>query len=269
MLQYIWSEFKKAFRSRYSYKYILGIIAASVLANLAMIAFRDYVYGTNDGSYGYNIIMFAGGFFWVPYYTTIFISDMVFGASYPDPFIKDRITKRLRRPHLYIGKLVTSWMMLACFVVLSVVIFLGVSTLFQLSTGTLSLNVVQEFIVNILCATPLLAAGVSIGMMCLFAFDKKRTAFISFWILTIVIARVIMVLGAEPVSIALFKILKDKVLLTPQFTTLQFFASRNVPQILISSAVYIIFSTLIGGYIFCRKRIDNLPSDAAVRGREL
>ena len=57
-------------------------------------------------------------------------------------------------------------------------------------------------------------------------------------------------------------IFKDKVLLTPQFTTLQFFASRNVPQILISSSVYIIFSTLIGGYTFCRKRIDNLPASA-------
>lgn len=269
MLQYIWTEFAKALKSKNSFKYILGIIAASVLANLAMIAFRDYVYGTNDGTYGYNIIMFAGGFFWLPYYTTIFISDMVFGKEYPDPFIKDRITKRLRRPHLYIGKLIASWMMLAVFVLLAVAFFLGISTLFQLSTGTLSSDVVQEFVVNVLCASPLLAAGVSIGLMSLFMFDKKGKAFFLFWILTIVIARAIMFLGAEPISIEFFRFLKDKVLLTPQFTTLQFFASRNVPQILISSSVYIIISTLIGGYVFCRKRIDNLPSDAAERGKAL
>ena len=61
--------------------------------------------------------------------------------------------------------------------------------------------------------------------------------------------------------------IKDKILITPQFTTLQFFASRNVPQILVSSAVYIIVSTFIGGLTFCRKRIDNLPADAGSRIR--
>ena len=105
MIRYIWTEFIRAVKSKYYIKIIIAIAAVSVLANLAMIAFRDYVYGTNDGTYGYNLIMFAGGFFWLPYYTTIFISDMVFGENYPDPFIKDRITKRLRRPQLYLGKL--------------------------------------------------------------------------------------------------------------------------------------------------------------------
>ena len=74
-----------------------------------------------------------------------------------------------------------------------------------------------------------------------------------------------MLLGAEPLSIGVFKFIKDKVLLTPQFTTLQFFASRNVPQILISSVIYIIITTLVGGVTFCRKRIDNLPADAGSR----
>ena len=261
MLRYIRSEFGKALKSVYSLKCISGIAAVCILANLAMIAFRDYVYGTNDGTYGYNIIMFAGGFFWLPYYTTIFISDMVFGKSYPDPFIKDSITKDLRRPQLYIGKLVASWLMLAVYVVLSFILFIGISTLFQLSTGTLSGDVVKDFAVNVLCAAPLLAAGCALGMMCLYCFDRKLKAFAAFWVITILIPRIVMLLGAEPVSLGFCRVLKDKVLLTPQFTTLQFFASRNVPQILISSSVYIILSTLTGGYVFCRKRIDNLPAD--------
>ncbi|MBQ9361387.1 MAG: hypothetical protein IJT96_10180 [Lachnospiraceae bacterium] len=261
MLRYVWTQFQKTIRSKYSIKFILGIIATFVLANLAMIAFRDYVYGTNDGTYGYNIIMFAGGFFWVPYYATIFISDMVFGETYPDPFIKDRITKRLRRPHLYVGKLLTSWVMLLVYVTFAFVAFIAISTLFQLSTGTLSADVIKDFAINVLCAVPLLMAGCSIGMMCLFCMDKKVGAFVMFWGMTIVIPRIIMLLGAEPLSIEVFKFIKDKILITPQFTTLQFFASRNVKQILISSIVYIILTTLVGGYVFCRKVIDNLPAD--------
>ncbi len=268
MFRYIWSEFLRSVRSKYFLKIVIVIAAVSVLANLTMIAFRDYVYGINDGTYGYNLIMFAGGFFWLPYYTTIFISDMVFGETYPDPFIKDRITKNLRRRHLYIGKLIAAWLCLLVIVVLAFVLFIGISTLFQLSTGSLSGAVVVDFAINILCAVPLFAAGCSLGMMCLFIFEKKLRAFIVFWLMTIVTARVIMILGAEPLSIPFFKFLKDKVLLTPQFTTLQFFASRNVPQILVSSAVYIIISTLIGGYVFCTKRIDNLPADAGVKRNE-
>ena len=265
MIRYIWTEFRKTIRSEYSKKFMIGIIAAFVLANLAMIAFRDYVYGTNDGTYGYNIIMFAGGFFWVPYYACIFIADMVFGTEYPDPFIKDRITKKLRRPHLYVGKLLTSWVMLIVYVAFAFVAFIGISTIFQLSTGTLSFDVVKDFAVNVLCAVPLLAAGCSIAMMCLFCMDRKPFAFIMFWVITIVIPRLIMILGAEPLSIEVFKVIKDRILLTPQFTTLQFFASRNVPQILISSLVYIISTTLIGGFVFCRKVIDNLPADTGMR----
>ena len=165
----------------------------------------------------------------------------------------------------YLGKLFAAWLSLLVIVVLAFIIFIGISTLFQLSTGTLSADIVVDFAVNILCAVPLFAAGCSIGMMCLFAFDRKLKAFVVFWILTILLPRIVMLLGAEPLSIGAFKFIKDKILLTPQFTTLQFFASRNVPQILISSAVYIILTTLIGGVTFCRKRIDNLPADAGSR----
>lgn len=267
MLRYVSTEFLKAVRSRYFLKIIIAIAAVSVLANLTMIAFRDYVYGTNDGTYGYNLIMFAGGFFWIPYYTTIFIADMVFGESYPDPFIKDRITKKLRRPHIYLGKLFAAWLCLIVIVVSAFILFIGISTVFQFSTGSFSWIIVKDFAVNILCATPLFAAGCSMGMMCLFICERKLRAFILFWMLTVAAARVIMVLGAEPLSIGVFKFMKDRMLLTPQFTTLQFFASRNVPQILVSSMVYIIISTLIGGYTFCRKRIDNLPADAVRHDR--
>jgi hypothetical protein len=266
MLLYIGSEFSRAIRSREFKKYTLVILIVSVLANLSIIAFRDYVYGTNDGTYGYNIIMFAGGFFWLPYYATIFVAEMLFGKTYPDPYIKDRVTKNLRRRHIYIGKTLAALLMLAVFAVLTFVIFIVTSTVFQLSTGSLSADVVKDFGVNVLCAVPLLMVGVSIGMMMLFCFENRVWALLAFWAVTIVIPRIIMLLGAEPISIDFFRFIKDEILITPQFTTLQFFASRDVKQIIISSAIYIAISSFIGLMAFRGKQIDNVP--VAV-GREM
>ncbi len=259
MPAYTWSETVRAIRSKEFKKYTLAILAVSILANLAIIAFRDYVYGTNDGTYGYNIVMFAGGFFWLPYYATIFVAEIPFGRSYPDPYIKDRITKNLKRYHIYLGKLITSLLLICIFAIFTFIIFIGVSTLFQLSTRTLSAQVVRDFGINIMCAVPLLMAGTSIGMMVLFCINNKIKAYVVFWLLTILIPRAVMLLGAEPISITFFKIIKDKVLITPQFTTLQFFASRDVKQIVISSIVYIIITTVIGVLCFENKEIDNVP----------
>ncbi|MCR5746669.1 MAG: hypothetical protein K6G03_03085 [Lachnospiraceae bacterium] len=259
MPAYTLSETGKAIRSKEFKKYSLVILAVSVLANLSIIAFRDYVYGTNDGTYGYNIVMFAGGFFWMPYYATIFVANMVFGKTYPDPYIKDRITKNLKRTHIYLGKLIASLIILCIYAVMTFLVFIGVSTLFHLSSGSLSAGVIKDFGINIMCATPLLLAGVSIGMMMLFIFGNKLMAYIAFWCVTIVIPRIVMILGAEPVSIGLCKFIKDKILITPQFTTLQFFASRNVPQIIVSSVIYIILTAMIGIIVFNRREIDNVP----------
>ncbi len=257
MLHYGIREFQRALKTRNVKFYVLGIVIVSVIANLTIIAFRNYVYGTNDGTYGYNIIMFAGGFFWIPYYTTIFISDMVFGKEYPDPFIKDRFTRRLRRSHLYLGKLIASWMMLIILVILAAIIFIGISTLFQMSTDSLSMDVTADFAVNLACAMPLFMAGCAIAMMCLFAFMQKKKAFLAFWIITIIIPRIIMILGAEPLSIRAFKFMKDKLLLTPQFTTLQFYASRDVPLIIITSVTYIALTTVAGIIVFRSKKVFN------------
>ena len=42
-------------------------------------------------------------------------------------------------------------------------------------------------------------------------------------------------------------------LLTPQFQELQFYATRNVPKIIISSIVYVVLSCLYGAYSFDKK----------------
>ncbi len=263
MIYYIYSETLRTLKGKYARFYILAVLAMSILANLTMIVFRDMVYGTNDGTYGYNLIMFAGGFFWLPYYTMIFISDMVFGREYPDPHLRNRSNLKLNRKQIYVGKLITGYLMLVLFAILSFVIFIGVSVLFQIGSGSMEKKIIADFAVNLVIAVPLFLAGVSMGFMCLFLFRTKKYAFIFFWVLTIVIPRLIMLLGADPIRIGFFNWIKNNLLLTPQFTELQFYATRNVPKVLISSAVYIILSTLIGCIGYKMKTFSGDP----VRGR--
>ena len=91
MISYIKRELGRAFHRKYTYAYVLGILALCLLANIAVIAFRT-IYGTNDGTYAYNLIEYATWCFIIPYYSCIFIADVGFGKVYPNPQIKDNVT---------------------------------------------------------------------------------------------------------------------------------------------------------------------------------
>ena len=253
MIYYIYSEIKRTFKEKEARLYLLAIVAACVMANLSITVFRDMIYGTNDGTYAYNIIMFAGGFFWLPYYTTIFVSDMVFGKEYPDPYLRNRANLKLRRYQMYLGKLIAGFFMLIVFVAAALVLFLGISWLFQMNVGVIETEIVKDFAYDLLLAIPLLMTGVAFGNMFLFMFSEKKKAFIAFFALVIVLERLIMIFGAEPFAVPAFKWIKDTLLITPQFTTLQFYATRDVPQILITSVIYIAIAAVVGCICFLKK----------------
>ena len=107
MMYYIGREFKNALQRKYTLGYVAGMAILCILANLSMICFRT-IYGMNDGSFGYNLIIFAEGVFAIPYYSSIIIADIIFGKEYPDPRIKDKATIGLSRVQLYLGKLVAT-----------------------------------------------------------------------------------------------------------------------------------------------------------------
>ena len=253
MMIYICSEVKKALKSRYARIYLLGIIVVSVLANLSMVAFRDILYGTNDGTQAYNLIMFAGSFFWIPYYTMIFVADMVFGKEYPDPYLRNRANLKLKRYQQFLGKLFAGFVMLFIFVAAAFVLFLGISFLFQISAGAMSFSVVKDFTVTLLLSIPLFMTGVAFAFMFLFIFENRKAAFAAFFILVIGIERLIMILGSEHINIAPFVWIRENLLITPQFTTLQFYATRNVPKVFVTSAIYIILAAAAGCWGFLKK----------------
>ncbi|MBO6148545.1 MAG: hypothetical protein J6O55_04310 [Lachnospiraceae bacterium] len=253
MLYFIKSELKKAFKRKYIRYYIIAILAASLLANLAMTGFRNIIYGMNDGTFAYNLIMFAKGFFWIPYYCTIFIADNVFGETYPDPRLRDRANIRLGRSGIYVGKLIASEILLVCFALIAAVTFLVITPIFQVHDGTINGAIILDFIESGLIAMPLFATGVSLAQMFLFAVVPRRRAFICFLIFVVILPRAILFLATDWVKFPP-AVLLSKILITPQFQTLQFYATRDVPKAIWSSFFYILISTVIGCLAYRHRR---------------
>ena len=252
MLLYIKSEVKNALKSRYCRFYLAGIVAVTILANLSMVAFRDILYGTNDGTQAYNLIMFAGSFFWIPYYTMIFIADMVFGKTYPDPYLRNRANLKLKRYEQYVGKLAAGLVMLLLLVAAAFIIFIGISFVFQISAGAISVSVIGDFAMTLLFSIPLFAAGLVFAFMFLYMFENRKIAFAAFFVLVVGVERLIMFLGSEHINIAPFVWLRENVIITPQFTTLQFYATRNVPKVIATSVIWIVVAAVTGCFFFLK-----------------
>ncbi|SFK48655.1 hypothetical protein SAMN05216390_101308 [Lachnospiraceae bacterium KH1T2] len=245
MIYYIRSEFVKALTRKYTRYYLLGILAVCLLANFAMSAFRSIIYGMNDGTFAYNLIMFAKGFFWVPYYSCIFIADIVFGNSYPDPRIRDKSTIGLSRTNIFIGKFITELLMLVIYAIIALVVFLVITPLFQVHDGTIDASVIIDFAYAVLITMPLFVAGVALGNMFLFSAKTKKQAYLGFAIGVILLPRLIMFLATDHIRL-LPCVWITKILITPQFQTLQFYATRDVPKIIISSIIYTVVACIIG-----------------------
>lgn len=244
MCYYIGSEVKNALRRKYALWYVAGMIVLCILANLSMICFRT-IYGMNDGAFGYNLIIFAEGVFAIPYYTSIFIADIVFGRDYPDPRIKDKATIGLNRTKLYFGKFIAELLLAFLFLVVAVAGFIGITVLFQFGDGTIDSLTIFDFIEKVIVATPLWIAGVAMGNMFLFVFRNKRKAFIAFFAIVLVTPRVIMFLAAEPFKLPPFTWITN-ILITPEFNALQFFFTMNSTKILLLGIIYTAAACAIG-----------------------
>ena len=159
MVYYIKSQLRRSLADKYFRLFVFGILLAVLVANLSMTAFRNIIYGMNDGTFAYNLIMFAKGFFWIPYYATIFIADEVIGSTYPDPRLRDKSTIGLKRRDIYLGKFITELIVLFICAVLATLFFLIITPLFQVHAGTIDLSVILDFIEAELLAMPLLSPG--------------------------------------------------------------------------------------------------------------
>lgn len=251
MIAYIKEEVLLAVKRKGTYAYIAGIVILCLLANLAMLAFRS-IYGMNDGSHAYNLILFAEWLFVIPYYSTILIADIIFGKEYPNPHIKTRVTAKLNRTKRYIGKLIAGIVLSAMLVVIAIVLFFG-ATLLLLSDDTIGLWTVVDFCQKVAIAVPLWIAGIAIANSMLFCFENKKHAYAAFFTIVFLIPRIVLFLASERIAIGFFVAVKQYILITPRFDELQYFYTLNIPQIILTGVVYTVLFTIIGIVCFRKK----------------
>lgn len=254
MINYTIHEFKGALSRKYTYYYVIGILALCIIANAAVVGFR-MIYGTNEGTYAYNLMVYATWCFVIPYYSCIFIADMVFGKVYPNPMIKDKNTSSLSRSQIYFSKLIASILLAIVFVVIAFVVLIATTALFQIRDGMVTGYEIEDFLEKMIIAIPLWIAGISIGNMFLFIFENKKKAFIGFFIVTIIIPRTIMIFAAEPFRWSLFRFLR-KYTITQAFSLIPYPAdpARNVPLTIAIGVIAIIISSTIGCVYYNKKK---------------
>lgn len=251
MIKYIIRELKTACKSKMFLILLACIVGICLLANCAVMAFT-LIYGSEiDGVMGSNVLSFATWCFPIPYLACIFIAHLIFGPVYPNPHIKDNITKNLSRTKIYLGKFISALIVALVFMVFAVVVLLITTRIFHSDITSYD---VSTFLSNMLVAIPLWIASVAIGMMCLFSFENKKKAYIVFYVITLVVPRIIMFFAAEPFSLPPF-IAVRKILMSQSFTHIPYLAdpARNVNLIVGEGIVYTVIACVIGIVIYNKR----------------
>lgn len=256
MFKYIASEFVKAIKRKYTKLYMVGIFVLCLLANVAVLAFR-LIYGAHEGTYAYNIMEYATWCFIIPYYSCIFIGDIVFGKEYPNPKIKNNYTKDLGAGRIYFSKLIASLLLGGVFAFMTVMFLIVITTIFQIRDGAITANALTDFAGKFMYAVPLWIAGMAIANMFLFMFTNKKLAYVGFFVTTLVIPRTIMLFAAEPFNIPVFRTVR-KYLITQNFSLLPYPADpeRSVERTIIIGIIFTILMSVIGVVIYMNKKVD-------------
>lgn len=254
MLKYIYHELDRALTSRFARLYFAGIFILCILGNIAVVGFRT-VYGTNEGTYAYNIMEYAAWSFIVPYLTCILFVHMVFGNDYPNPHIKDGLTAGLNRTRIYLCKLASAIILAFIFLVICFVALVSLTALFQIKDKTLGADAVRTFCDKLFLALPLFLAGVSIATMFMFGFRVRKKAYIGYFLTTLAVPQLILFLAKDPPGLGLFKAVRP-------FTISQCFRlipypsspERSVPLIIGLGFLYSVLSTVAGIIVYNKKK---------------
>lgn len=250
MIKYIFRELKTAYKTKMAKILAIAVVAICLVANLAVMAFT-LVYGSNiDGVLGSNVLAFATWCFPIPYLATILFADLVFG-TYPDPHIKDGITKNMSRAAVYLSEFFAGLLVSLSYMVLAFVVLLVTTRIFHSDITSYDVSL---FLENMAVAVPLWIAGVSFGFMFLFIFESKKKAYISFFVLTLIIPRIIMFFAAEPFSLKPF-IAVRKILISQSFGHIPYIADpeRNVTFIVCQGIIYTVIGCVVGIVTYIKK----------------
>lgn len=243
-------EINRAFKKKYTLYYLLSLAALVILANTAVVAFR-LIYGENEGTFAYNLLEYATWCFVIPYYSCIFIADIVYGKGLTELKDNNSFIK------MYITKLIASIVLAAVFLIAAFAFLIGVTALFQISDGGLSGYMILGFTRKMVLAIPSWFAGVCFAIMSLFVFSRKKIAFIVFFVITLVIPRIVMFFAAEPFRIAAFRLLR-KYTITQNISLIPYPAdpARSVPLTIALGIIYGFIACVIGITVTKKKLVQ-------------
>ncbi|MCR5591669.1 MAG: hypothetical protein K6F73_09065 [Lachnospiraceae bacterium] len=248
MIGYILNDFKRAIRSKGTVLYLIGTACLILLANIAVICFR-FIYGTNEGTFSYNVFEYASWCFLIPYYSCILIAAIVVGKEYPDP------EKSPLKPwQTYIAKLIASILLAAVFLVAAFVLLYAVTSVFHLDEGIIIWPVVKSFLSKACLSLPLWFAGISFAIMFLFVFRQRWKSYAGFAFVVFIIPQLIRVFSLDMFKNGFFRMIR-RYTITQSFGLVPYpsYPERSVPLIITLGIVYGIIALIAGIVIYQKK----------------
>ena len=248
MGKFLINDFKRAIGSKGAKWYLIGTAILILVANIAVICFR-FIYGSNEGTFAYNVFEYASWCFLIPYYSCILLGMIAMGPRYVRP--QD---VRMKPAAVYIEKLIVSVMLAAVFLVAAFVMLYVITLLFHINEGIIKWPIVKNFLNKAFLSLPLWFAGISFAMMFLFIFEKRLKAVIGFAIVTVVIPQIIRILSLDSFKFGFARVIR-RYTITQSFGLVPYpsYPDRSVPLIVTIGLVYGIAAVIIGITIYTRK----------------
>ena len=248
MFSYISKDLKRAAASKGARLYLIGTAVLVLVANIAVIAFR-FIYGSNEGTFSYNVFEYASWCFLIPYYSCILLGIIAFGSGYPDAK-----KEGLAPWQMYIAKLIEAIVLAAVFLVIAFVLLLVVTQLFHINEGVILWGVVKSFLQKAALSLPLWFAGISFAIMFLFLFPNRLGAFLGFAVVTVIIPQIIRIFSLDTFKFELFRTIR-RYTITQSFGLVPYpsYPERSVPLIITLGIVYAVIAIVIGLIVYGRK----------------
>ena len=262
MIRYLFSDFARAIRSKGAKAYFIGTAALILIANIAVICFR-IIYGSNEGTFAYNVFEYASWCFLIPYYSCILIGMIAFGPQYVRPRkrgmtlgcgdVKHRFSPAL----FYMEKLVLAILCAAVFLVAAFVMLYVITLLFHINEGMIGWPIVKNFLNKACLSLPLWFAGISFAIMFLFIFEKKWKAVLGFAVVTVVIPQIIRIFSLDNFKLEFFRTIR-RYTITQSFGLVPYpsYPDRSVPLIVTLGFVYGILAVVIGMIVYGKKAVE-------------
>ncbi|MBO4904673.1 MAG: hypothetical protein J5367_05580 [Lachnospiraceae bacterium] len=252
MFSYILNDFKRAVRSKWAKIYFFGTLGLILLANIAVLCFR-VIYGSNEGTFAYNVFEYASWCFLIPYYSCIILAATSYGRDYIRPR-KDgirvdtgRSEKKLAPWQVYVSKLIETIMLAIVFLVIAFVLLYVATLIFHINEGIIKWPIVWLFLKKAFLSLPLWFAGISFAIMFLFLFEQRWMAYMGFATVTFIIPQLIRIFSLDSFGIEPLRMIR-RYTITQSFGLVPYpsYPERSVPLIVTIGIVYGVLAIGIG-----------------------